>query len=152
MSIGRRQLVIGAASVAAVLVTIVAGLWLGAPAAVRWGIETVAAREIGRTIRVGDIRFNPFMLQLRLRDLQVAGAADEALPLLTLGELHAEASFRSIWRLAPIVRSLRLQNLRANVTRLSPNRFAFSDIVDRLMARPPRRRAATLRCLQHRTR
>src|SRR5512137_399096 len=137
MRIARRQLAIGAAVTVAIVVAIVVGLWLGVPAAVRWGVETVAAREIGRPIQVGDIRFNPFTLRLELRDLTVAGAPGEPVPLLTLGELQAQLSARSVWRLAPIVRSLRLQTLRANITRLAPNRFGFSDIAERLMARPP---------------
>lgn len=136
MSVSRRQLTVGAAAIAAAVVALVVGLWLGVPAAVRWGVETVAARELGRPIRVGDIRFNPFTLRLELRDLAVAGAPGESLPLLTIGQLHAEVSARSIWRLAPILRSLRLQTLRAHITRLAPNRFGFSDIVDRLLARP----------------
>jgi hypothetical protein len=136
MSITRRRLIIGAATIAALFLATVVGLWLGVPAAVRWGLETVAAREIGRPIRVGDIRFNPFTLRLALRDLTVAGGPGESAPMLTLGELHAQASARSIWRLAPILRSLRLQTLRANIIRLAPNRFTFSDIVERLMARP----------------
>jgi len=127
-------LTIGAAAIAAVVVTLIVGLWLGMPAAARWGIETVVAREIGRPTQIGDIRFNPLTLRLELRDLAVGGAPGEPLPLLTPGQLHAQVSARSIWRLAPIVRSRRLQTLRANITRLAPNRFPFSDIVDRAVA------------------
>jgi hypothetical protein len=136
MSSPRRKWLVGAASAVAVVLALVVALWLGVPAGVRWLAETVAARELGRPIRVGEIHFNPFTLRLELRDLTIAGAPGEPLPLLTLGELHAQASSQSIWRLAPIVRSLRLQTLRVNVTRLAPNRFTFSDIAERLMARP----------------
>lgn len=136
MSINRRKLAVGAAVVAGLLLTIIVGLWLGVPAALRWGLESAAAREIGRQIQVGDIRFNPFTLRLALSDLTVAGAPGEGRPLLTLDELHAQLSTRSVWRLAPIVRSMRLQALRANIARLAPNRFNFSDIIDRLAARP----------------
>ena len=131
-----RRLAIAAASIAAAFALLLIGLWLGVPAAVRWGLETAAAREIGRTIQVGEIRFNPFNLRLDLRELSIAGAAGATAPLLTLSELHTQIGFSSLFRLAPIVRSLRLQTLRANVTRLAPNRFNFSDIVERFAAAP----------------
>lgn len=136
MSTLRRRWIIGGASAAAALVAIIVGLWLGVPAAVRWGLETVAAREIGRPIEVGDIRFNPFTLQLDIRDVSVGGATGDAGTLLTLGEVHARLSSKSLWRLAPVVRSLRVQTVRVNIARLAPNRFNFSDIVERLAARP----------------
>jgi len=136
MTFTRRRLAIGLMSVVGVALAIVLGLWLGVPAGLRWGLETVAAREIGRTIRVGDIRFNPFKLHLDVRDLSIAAAEDQAQPLLNVGQLQAQIGFSSVWRLAPIVRSLNLQALRVHVVRLAPNRFNFSDIVDRLAARP----------------
>jgi len=136
MKVTRRHVAIGAVSLAATAILLLVGLWLGVPAALRWGVETVAAREIGRPIQVGEIRFNPFKLQLDARDLSVGGSPGEAQPLLTLGELHAQVSVGSVWRLAPIVKSLRLQTIRANVARLAPNRFNFSDIVERLTAKP----------------
>jgi hypothetical protein len=136
MRFSRRHLAIGAASLAAAAIAMIVGLWLGVPAALRWGIETVAAREIGRPIQVGEIRFNPFKLQLEVRDLSVGGSSGEAQPLLSLGELHAQISVGSVWRLAPIVKSLRLQTIRVNVARLEANRFNFSDIIERLAAKP----------------
>jgi uncharacterized protein involved in outer membrane biogenesis len=131
-----RRLAITTASIAAAIAAVLIGLALGVPAAVRWGIETVAARETGRVWQVGTIRFNPLTLRLEVRDLSIGGAADEKLPLLTLAELRTQLGASSIWPLAPVVRSLRLQGLRTNVVRLAPNRFNFSDIVERLAAKP----------------
>lgn len=136
MTLTRRRLAIGAASIAALIAAIIVGLWLGVPAAVRWGVETVASREIGRPMQVGDIRFNPFTLRLAVRELSVGGAAGDPKPLLSVGELHAQLSARSIWQRAPVVKNLRLQTVRANVARLAPNRFNFSDIIDRLAEKP----------------
>ena len=135
MSARRHRLAVGVGLAAAALLALLATLWLGVPAAVRWGIETVAAGEIGRPMTVGDVRFNPFTLRLEVRDLAIGGTSGDSSPLLTLGELQAQIGASSIWRFAPVIRSLRLQTLRANITRLAPNRFGFSDIVDRLMAR-----------------
>ncbi len=42
---------------------------LGLPAATRWGIETVASRELGRPLTVGKISANPFTLHITAHDL-----------------------------------------------------------------------------------
>ena len=136
MTLNRRRIAIAAASVAAFVVVLIVGLWLGVPAALRWGIETVGSREVGRPMAVGEIHFNPFTLRLAIHDFSIDGAAGETKPLLTLGELHTQIGASSIFRLAPIVKSLRLQTLRAHVARVAPNRFNFSDIVERFNGGP----------------
>lgn len=131
----RRSLRVAAGAVAGIAVALI-GLWLGVPAAARWGIETVGSREVGRAVRVGDVRFNPFTLRLAVNDLAVAGAAGESAPLVSIKELRAAVSLRSLLRAAPVVRQVDVQSLHANVARTAPNRFNFSDIVDRMLARP----------------
>jgi uncharacterized protein involved in outer membrane biogenesis len=106
------------------------------PQLVRWGIETVATRELGRTVRVETIRANPFTLGVTLRNLTVDGAPGEPQPLLTVREVHANGSAGSIFRRAPVLDALRIDGLTANVVRLEAQRFNFSDIVERLRARP----------------
>ena len=132
----RRHLQRVAAIVAGVLVVLVVGLWLGVPAAVRWGIETVAARELGRTMHVADVRFNPFTLRLVIDGLAIDAAAAGEPALLQLDRLDAQIGTSSIFRLAPVVRALRLQGLRIHLARTGPNRLSISDIVERLTTKP----------------
>jgi uncharacterized protein involved in outer membrane biogenesis len=106
------------------------------PKIVRWGVETVATRELGRTVRVQEITANPFNLRVTLRGLEVAGAAGETTPLLTVQELIANASVGSVLRLAPVLDALSIDGLTANLVRLDAERFNFSDIVDRIRSRP----------------
>ena len=63
---------------------------------VRWGLETIATREIGRTVHVEGISANPFTLRVTLRGLTVDGAPGESAPLLTVRELTANASSASL--------------------------------------------------------
>ncbi len=112
------------------------GGYLGIPAAVRWGLETLAAREIGRPIRVDRVEANPFTLQVTLHGLQVEGAAGEVEPLASLRQARIDLSAATLLRLAPVVDAVAIEGLTVNVTRLAPQRFSFSDIVDRLLARP----------------
>ena len=135
--LNRRRLAITAATIVGVAVALLVALWLGVPAAVRWGIETAAAREIGRSLHVADVEFNPFKLRLQMRGLVIEGTASDTQPLLELDELDTQIGASSIVRFAPVVKSLRLQGLRGHLARTAPNRLNISDIVERLAAKPP---------------
>lgn len=107
------------------------------PAAVRWGVETVAARELGRKVSVQTVDANPFTLRVTLRGLEIAGAPGESTPLLMVREVTVNASGApSLWHRAPVLDALAVDGLTANLARLSTERFNFSDILDRLQARP----------------
>jgi uncharacterized protein involved in outer membrane biogenesis len=106
------------------------------PAAVRWGLETVASRELGRTIRVEGVSANPYTLRVTLRGLTVDGQPGESAPLLTVREASINASVFSALRFAPVLEAIAVDGLAANVVRLEAQRFNFSDIVERLQARP----------------
>jgi len=131
-----RKLIVAAMVSAGVLALVIVGLWLGVPAAARWGIETVGSREIGRAIQVGEIRFNPFTLKATLARLSVAGLPGESAPLLAIESLEADLSIASLRQLAPVIKALHAQGVRANLIRVEENRFNFSDIVDRMLAQP----------------
>ncbi|HTT13157.1 MAG TPA: DUF748 domain-containing protein [Burkholderiaceae bacterium] len=121
-------------AIATTFVVLVLALWLGGPPAARWAIETIGSRALGRTVRVGAIRVNPFTLTLRIADLAIEGAAGEDAPLLAIGALRASLSGTSLWHRAPVVRSLAIDRIRAHIVRLEAQRFNFSDIVDRVLA------------------
>ncbi|MGE5337690.1 MAG: DUF748 domain-containing protein [Gemmatimonadota bacterium] len=121
---------------AGVLAVIFVGLALGIPAAVRWGIESAGSREIGRQMHVGEVRFNPFTLKATLRQLSIAGLPDELTPLLSVDALGIDLSIVSLRHLAPVIEALQAHGVHANIVRLDKNRFNFSDIVDRLQAKP----------------
>ena len=122
-------------TVVAVFVIVVLAIWLGVPPAARWAIETVGSRELGRTMHVGTIRMNPFTLNARLSDLVIDGAPGENTPLVMIGEVQANVSATSIWHRAPVLDAVAVHNVAVHVVRLEPQRFDFSDIVDRLLAK-----------------
>ncbi len=141
MPVARRIRIVALAT-AGVLGAAIVGLWLGVPAAVRWGIETVGSREVGRTLRVNEVRFNPFTLTATLSGLGIAGLPGEKAPLLTIDSLRANLSAASLRHRAPVIESLQAHGIRASVVRVAENRFNFSDIFERLLARPPSREPA----------
>lgn len=131
-----RRIRITALVIAGLLVAIIVGLWLGVPAAARWGIETAGSRELGRALHVGKIRFNPFTLRATLDKFSVGGLPDESAPLLTVDRTELNLSIASLRHLAPVIEELHVQGVRAHVVRLAENSFNFSDIVDRMLAKP----------------
>ncbi len=131
-----RKLTIAALIAAGVLTLVFVGLALGIPAAARWGIESAGSREIGRQMHVGEVRFNPFTLGATLRQFTVAGLPDESTPLLSVDALEVDLSIASLRHFAPVIEAFHAHGVRANIVRLDKNQFNFSDIVDRLQARP----------------
>src|SRR5512145_1107410 len=106
------------------------------PAVARWGLETVAARELGRAVRVGSVRANPYTLRVTLKDLAVEGLPGESEPLLTVREVSLDAAASSLLRRAPVLEAVVIDGLTVHVVRLDPQHFNFSDIVERLQAKP----------------
>ena len=111
--------------------------WFALPAAVRWAVDGPVSRELGRTVSVQSVRVNPYTLHAELEGLRVAGAPGEASPLLEISKTALNASWTSVFHLAPVVDALRIEGFRANLVRTGPQRFNFSDIVDRILAKPP---------------
>ncbi|MCU0952283.1 MAG: DUF748 domain-containing protein, partial [Burkholderiaceae bacterium] len=109
---------------------------IGIPAAARWAIETVGSRELGRALTVAQIRFNPFTLHVSARGLAMADADPAAAPFATIDAAAIDLSATSLFRLAPVIDGLRIDGLTIRVIRHGPQRFNFSDILDRLAARP----------------
>jgi uncharacterized protein involved in outer membrane biogenesis len=125
----------------AVIVGIVAALFgiagaLAIPAAARWGLETVASRELGRAVRVEAISANPYTLRVTLKGLTVDGLPGESAPLLAVREASINASISSALRLAPVLEAITIDGLTANIVRMEAQRFNFTDITERLQAKP----------------
>ena len=109
---------------------------LAIPAAARWGLETIASRELGRTVRVEAISANPYTLRVTLKGLTIDGQPGDSAPLLSVREASINASISSALRLAPVLEAIAIDGLTANVVRLEAQRFNFSDIVERFQAKP----------------
>jgi uncharacterized protein involved in outer membrane biogenesis len=133
--LGTRWRRVGVAITSLVVVFGIVGAF-AIPAAARWGLETVASRELGRTVRVEDVSANPYTLRVTLRGVTVEGQPGESTPLLALREATINASIASLLRLAPVLEAVAVDGLTVNVVRFDSRRFSFSDIVDRLQAKP----------------
>ena len=92
--------------------------------------------ELSRPVSIGRIEFNPFTLVLRVHDFSVAeptGGAEFA----GFSQLEADASWRSLYRLAPVLSSVSLTQPRVHLARDAQGRSSIQDLLDKWAARPP---------------
>lgn len=110
---------------------ILAGLaaWL-VPKATHKLLTQNVAELLGRQVEVGEIRFNPFTLALRAKDISIK--QPESAPLLQVGEIDLRVAWRSLVMFAPVIDRLHVERPRLALVRKDAAHFNFSDIVDRL--------------------
>lgn len=116
--------------------------WLVMPLLVRHVAIGQIEQQLGRKASLGEVIFNPFTLTLTAREF-VLYEADGSTPAMTLAGLLVDTQASSLFRLAPVVREVRLEKPSIHLVRLSGNsgergsaRHNFSDILERLDARP----------------
>ncbi|HEX7348408.1 MAG TPA: DUF748 domain-containing protein [Rhodanobacteraceae bacterium] len=119
------------------IVLIVYGLlgFLAAPPIIRSQIQKQASAALGRAVTVGHVRFDPYTLRLQLDDLQVAGHTRKT-PLVAVKQAVLNASWTSLFRLAPVLNALSLEAPQFSIARTAPGQYNFSDILKRLAAQP----------------
>ena len=84
---GRRWVRWSVVVVALLALYAAAGFW-GVPALVKRQLPRLAAEKLERPASVGEVRFNPFTLQLRARDVRLADT--DGSPLLAIGAIGAD--------------------------------------------------------------
>ena len=92
--------------------------------------------ELSRPVSIGRIEFNPFTLVLRVHDFSVAEPAGGT-EFAGFSLLEADASWRSLYRLAPVLSSVSLKQPRVHLARDAQGRSSIQDLLDKWAARPP---------------
>jgi Domain of Unknown Function (DUF748) len=119
------------------IVLVIFGLlgFLAAPSIIRSQIETRASAALQRPVTLGAVRLNPYTLRLELDQLHIADR-DGKSAFVDIDQVVANASWASLFRLAPVLDELTLQRPRIRIARTADQQFNFSDIIDRLNAKP----------------
>ena len=94
----RRYLIALAAILVLAGVYAVAGFW-AVPHFARSSAQSFVKTHYGRTLTIGDIRFNPFTLKLDISDVSLPDADGKT--LLSFAHLHVDLQLASLWRLGP---------------------------------------------------
>lgn len=98
------------------------------PAILRHVLVGSVAKSLNRSVSVGDIAFNPFHLRLEIGQLRIAERGSSS-PFAEIGRFEVEASWNSLWHLAPIIEKVTVEQPTINIVRTAPNTFNFSDLV-----------------------
>ena len=110
--------------------------FLVAPPVVRWQLERALTEQLGRQVTVERVRINPFALSASIQGFALktrGGDADD----FTFDELYLNVATSSLFRLAPVVESLRLAKPTVRFVRYEDKSYSFQDIIDRFSSRPP---------------
>lgn len=107
--------------------------WLAVPPLLKGPLERIASEQLGRTVTVGGIDFQPWSLEFALRDVAVAGANGSP-PPLTIGRIYADGELQSLLRLAPVVDTFTIENPVLRITHLGDGRYDVDDIIAKVTA------------------
>ncbi|AOY00445.1 DUF748 domain-containing protein [Jeongeupia sp. USM3] len=104
--------------------------WLAKPR-----IEAALSQALGgRQVTIGELAVNPFTLTARIDDFRVLEAGK---PVLAFKQVKANATLKSLYRLAPVLESLEIDQPYFRLVRTGENRYNISDLIDKARAAPP---------------
>jgi uncharacterized protein involved in outer membrane biogenesis len=119
------------------LISVLLGLsWLLVP---RLADEVArqASQALGRPVQLSALHWAPWRLALTLEGVAVGGVGPDAPPLLTVRSMEIDASLSSLWRVAPVIESVRIVQPHLRVARLAPGRYDVDDLWQRLATPSP---------------
>ena len=118
--------------------------FFAAPPLIRSQLQTRLGEMLQRPVSVAAVHFDPFTLRLELDQLHV-GERDGRSPFVDVDQIVVNASWASMFRMAPVLDELRLQHPQLHITRTAPQQFNFSDLIERLAGKPAQPNAAPAR-------
>ena len=95
LKVSRKLVVLAAAAAAVLAAYAAAGFWL-VPKILRGKVESFASETYGRTVTVGEIRFNPFTFELQVDGFSFPD--DDGEPLASFEKLVVNLELSSLWR------------------------------------------------------
>ncbi|MEW9570732.1 DUF748 domain-containing protein [Rhodanobacter sp. Si-c] len=106
-----------------------------APPIIRSQLQTRLTALLGRPVSVDAVHLNPFTLRLQLDKLHI-GDRDGHSPFVDVDRVVVDASWSSLFRMAPVLDKLSLQHPQLHIARTAPQQFNFSDLVDKFSGQP----------------
>src|SRR5580698_1592435 len=112
------------------------GGFFGLPMLLRHILTTQVAASLKRPVTVGKITFNPYRLKLEIDRLHIADS-DGTKPFVDLDRLRVKVSWTSLYRLAPVIKELKVDRPAVHVVRTGQQQFNFSDLLVSKTPSPP---------------
>lgn len=108
-------------------------VWLLAPGFIRDYAVQYVRDEFGHDLALGEVKVNPVLLALTLRELDLRDSQHRS--LVSFREMVVDVDIQTLVRGMVVLDEFSLDGLVLNVERLGADRFNFSDLADRLAAR-----------------
>jgi len=122
--------------IAAIVIAIGVLLGLAAPPLLRGKIASELSQKLHRPVTIQQIKFNPYALTLTVRGFLMQEKQGTT-PALSFDELFVNLEFRSLFRLAPVIKELRLVKPYVNLVRRQDLKYNFQDLIDEFTSGPP---------------
>ena len=120
---------------AAAVLAVWALAWLAVPPLLKSQIEQQGTQALGRRLTVGAVAFNPVTLEFTLSDLKIA-SADGTSTQLAIARLYADAEIQSLFRLAPVLDAVTIDQPHLALTHLGEGHYDIDDVLQRLQSAP----------------
>jgi uncharacterized protein involved in outer membrane biogenesis len=106
-----------------------------APSIIKNQAQTRLGAMLGRQVSIGAIHFNPYTLRVEVDKLHIADR-DGTSPFVDVDQLVVNASWGSVFHMAPVLDQLLVQTPQIHIARTGPQAFNFTDIIQRFNAKP----------------
>ena len=133
---------------AGALIAVWAMARLALPPLLKNQVEQQGSKVLGRTLTLGAVAFNPLTLELTLSELKIA-SADGKTTQLAIARLYADAEIQSLFRLAPVIDALTIEQPQLALTHLGNGHYDIDDVLQRLQSAPAEPATAPLRFAIH---
>jgi uncharacterized protein involved in outer membrane biogenesis len=112
-------------------------IWVAVPPLVRWQAPARLSTALGRDVTLGAVDFHPWALEIVLHDLVVGGTGGASgAPLLRVARVRANVALSSIFRRAPVIEAIDLDQARLALTRTAPGHYDVDDLIRRFTPKP----------------
>ncbi len=120
-------------SLSLLLLCVLAGLAL--PGLLKSQMQSRGSAALGRTVTVGAVEFKPWTLELTVSDLKLA-TADGKATQLAITKVYADANIESLWRLAPVIDAITIDQPQLTLTHLGGGHYDIDDLLKRFAPAP----------------
>ena len=106
------------------------------PGLIKAKVESLVEEKLGRKLGIEAIEISPYSLEATVRGLKLS-ERDGATPFVAFDALYVNVQAESIFRLAPVVREVKLSKPYVHLVREEGTRFNFTDILELINSQPP---------------
>lgn len=120
---------------AAIFVAFGVLLGLAAPPLLRGKIASELSKKLHRPVAIEQIKVNPYALTVTVRGFLMQEKQGQT-PALSFDELFVNLELKSLIRLAPVIKDLRLVKPYVNLVRHQDFKYNFQDLIDEFTSGP----------------